>query len=73
VGVLSPPDANHTAVITAAELAAGGELILHIQGDAPHDHEVRLASVQVSAIRDGIRVTQPSSETEGHFHNVTFN
>lgn len=64
---------GHRAVITQAELTAGNGLNLDIQGSASHSHAVQLSGAEVVAIRGGQRVSKPSSSTDAHSHNVTFN
>jgi hypothetical protein len=71
-GVVSA-DPRHSAVITAAQLTAGGALVLDIQGTAEHNHTVELSSDEVVSIRDGRRVQKSSSNTSNHSHSVTFN
>jgi hypothetical protein len=66
-------DHGHRAVITAAELAAGGALILQIRGTADHPHTVPLTADEVVAIRNGQRVGKGSSDEDFHTHTVTFN
>ncbi|HVR69820.1 MAG TPA: hypothetical protein VMT87_03160 [Vicinamibacteria bacterium] len=66
-------DHGHRAVITAAELAAGGALILQIRGTADHPHTVPLTAAEVVAIRNGQRVGKASSDEDFHTHTVTFN
>jgi hypothetical protein len=65
-------DPRHTAVITAAQLAAGGALTLDIQGSAPHNHVVELTAQEVASIRSGQRVDKGSSTDFNHFHLVIF-
>jgi hypothetical protein len=68
----------HTAVITAAQLSAGGGLILDISNGL-HSHTVTLTGAQVMQIATGGRVavissTNPHSDGSGpHDHQVTFN
>ena len=64
---------GHVAVITAAQLTAGGALTLHIQGQASHDHTVDLTAAQIGQIAGNQRVSMLSSTTSGHDHTVTFN
>lgn len=64
---------GHTAVITAAQLAAGGALDLDISGTAGHTHHVQLSGDEVVQVRGGTRVTKTSSTDDGHNHTVTFN
>ena len=71
-GVVSV-DPDHRAVITAAQLADGGALMLDIQGLAGHTHTVALSAEDVAAIRARTRVEKLSSITLGHQHTVIFN
>jgi hypothetical protein len=64
---------GHEAVITAAELAAGGDVRVNIAGTAGHNHVVDLPAQAVREIRDGQAVQKESSSTDGHVHVVTFN
>jgi hypothetical protein len=71
---------GHSAVITGAQLDAGGGLTLDIMGSAPHTHQVILTGAQVVDIRNGQTVTMESTVTDGgpaylgvHSHGVTFN
>jgi hypothetical protein len=66
-------DPRHSAVITAAQLAAGGALVLNIQGTATHNHTVELSADEVLAIRDGRQVQKASSTELLHAHSVVFN
>jgi hypothetical protein len=71
-------DIPHVAVITAAQLSAGGALILDI-GNGLHSHMLNLTSTQVTQIAGGARVSQQSSRdthsdgSDPHSHTVTFN
>ena len=71
-GVVSV-DPDHRAVITAAQLADGGALVLDIQGLASHNHNVALSAEEVATIRAKTRVEKLSSITLGHQHTVIFN
>ncbi len=66
-------DPDHIAVITGAQLAAGGALLVNIMGMASHNHTVSLSASEVVAIRGRTRVTKGSSRTLNHNHEVTFN
>jgi hypothetical protein len=72
VGLVSD-DPRHQAVITSAQLSAGGALTLDIRGSAGHSHIVELSAQEVETIRNGQRVMKQSSTTLGHSHLVTFN
>jgi hypothetical protein len=63
-------DPTHRAEITAAQLSAGGALVLDIKGSAVHSHTVSLSTDEVVAIREKRRVEKNSSTTLSH---VTFN
>jgi hypothetical protein len=64
---------GHTAVITAAQLQAGGALQLDISGEAGHSHIVDLPAPAVQEIREGRAVQTESTSTDAHTHVVTFN
>ena len=64
---------GHSAVITRAQLTAGGELTLDIQGVADHPHTVTLAPSHLTAIAGGQLVTVNSTAEQFHSHVVTFN
>ena len=64
---------GHTAPITAAQLTAGGAIMLDIQGSSNHPHTVSLSANEVSQIAAGTRVTKTSTNNAGHTHEVTFN
>jgi hypothetical protein len=69
----------HIAVITAAQLSAGGERSVNIQGQALHSHTVTLSGPQMMQIAAGCRTSQESSVnphsngTGDHSHAVAFN
>jgi hypothetical protein len=63
---------GHVAVITSAQLRAGGAVALNIQGSASHTHTVELSAAEVMQIRDGQRVSKESSLFR-HAHMITFN
>ncbi len=71
-GVVSS-DPTHTAMITAAQLAAGGALVLDIVGNSSHGHLVQLSADEVVAVREHRHVEKRSSVELGHSHLVTFN
>jgi hypothetical protein len=64
---------GHSAVITAAQLTAGGALQLNIQGAATHAHTVSLSAAEIGSIAANNRVAKDSSTDQGHSHTVTFN
>ena len=70
---------GHRAVITAAQLTAGGDLTLSLGpsvGVVLHSHSVTLTGAEVVSIRDGARVGKRSTladSGDAHDHTVTFN
>ena len=72
VGVISS-NHGHVAIITGAQLTAGGALQLDIQGTATHTHTVVLTAAQVTSIAGGTKVSMESTVDSGHSHTVTFN
>jgi len=65
---------GHQAVITAAQLQAGGAVQLDIAtAEAGHSHIVDLPAQAVQEIRDGKPVQKDSTTTDAHMHTVTFN
>jgi hypothetical protein len=72
VGAISA-NHGHSAVITAAELTAGGALSLDIRGQADHTHTVELSAADIMAIAGGQRVSRTSTTDLAHTHVITFN
>ena len=64
---------GHRAIITAAQLTAGGALELNIQDTGTHGHMLSLDAAEVVNIRNGQRVSKVTSNTNSHTHTVTFN
>jgi hypothetical protein len=66
---------GHTVTVTAAQLSAGGDVTVEIQGTSSHPHQVTLTAAEVRTIRDGRRVSKDTSPSPSgsHFHTVTFN
>jgi hypothetical protein len=64
---------GHSAVITAAQITAGGDLQLNIQGTASHAHTISLTGAQIVSIGGGTKVAIDSTTDSGHSHTVTFN
>lgn len=64
---------GHQAVITAAQLQAGGAVQIDIASSAGHSHMVALPAQAVQEIRDGKPVRTDSTTTDAHMHVVTFN
>lgn len=63
---------GHVALITAAQLGAGGAMELDIRGTSGHGHMVTLEAAEVASIRNRGRVQKVSSGSS-HTHMVTFN
>ena len=63
---------GHTAVITGAQLTAGGAVSLDIAGTAGHSHMVDLPAQAIVDIRSSRKVEKMSTATD-HAHLVTFN
>src|SRR5262245_32756404 len=59
---------RHTAIIGAAQLEAGGALLLDITGTSDHPHTVVLSADDVAQIRNGGRVARVSSNDDRHTH-----
>ena len=66
---------GHTVTITGAQLLAGGEITLDVQGTSSHPHQVTLTAADVRTIRAGTRLSKDTtpSPSGSHFHTVTFN
>ncbi|MDB5104998.1 MAG: hypothetical protein JWP91_2687 [Fibrobacteres bacterium] len=65
--------APHKAVITKAQLSAGGAVTLDIQGAADHGHSLALTAEQVATIKAGTMVMLNSTVTGAHQHMIMFN
>jgi hypothetical protein len=63
---------GHQATITSAQLAAGGPLVLNIQGNADHAHMVELTAADLNQIRGQQSVSKECSSQAAHTHMVTF-
>ena len=74
-GVIGTNHGHSGAVITAAQLTAGGALSLNIEGTAGHPHTVELAAADIAAIASNQRVARESTSDGAppHSHTVTFN
>jgi hypothetical protein len=72
VGTISA-NHGHSAVITSAQLTAGGGISLGIQGTATHPHTVVLTAADITAIAANQKVSRESTTDSGHSHTVTFN
>jgi hypothetical protein len=66
---------GHVAVVTAAQLDAGGALKLEIQGSSIHGHALELSADEVARIRRGeiVSVLSAAGWEDKHDHRVTFN
>jgi hypothetical protein len=66
---------GHRAVVTAAQLAAGGALRIEIKGESIHGHALDLLPDDLARIRRGEAVTVLSAPgwEDKHDHRVTFN
>ncbi len=84
-GVISA-NHGHTAVVTRAQLQAGGGVSLSIRGEADHDHSLDMTADQVHQVAAGSKISSTSTvgttqESDGyggystysHSHVVTFN
>lgn len=76
--VFSNHPAPHKAVITRAQLDAGGEITLDIQGSSDHPHSLMLNADQVAAIKAGEHAMTSSTSNASpggasHAHVVMFN
>ena len=66
-------DTPHKAVITKAQLDAGGGITLDIQGAAPHTHTLTLSADEMATIKAGNHVMGTTTTTEKHSHTVMLN
>ena len=64
---------GHQAVITAAQLSAGGALTLDITGTSDHPHSLSLTAAEVGQIAAGQRLEKDCTVVFSHTHRVTFN
>jgi len=64
---------GHRALITAAQLTAGGALEINIESTGTHGHMLTLDPSDILNIRNGQRVSKTTSSTNSHTHTVTFN
>lgn len=67
---------GHQAIVTKAQIDAGGAVTLHIQHNAGHDHTVSLTAEQMAQLKGGGMVTVESSTSSDasnpHTHSVMF-
>lgn len=81
LGVVSA-NHGHIARVTQAQITAGNDVLLDINGSADHSHTVVLIANDLMQIGNGVRVSRSSSqftedplypEVGSHSHQVTFN
>lgn len=72
-GVIGSNHGHSGAVVTAAQLASPGTIVLDIRGSSDHPHTVTLTAAEVSSIAANQRVSTESTSDAGHSHTVTFN
>ena len=63
---------GHSAVITAAQLSAGGAIMLDIHGSADHPHTVSLSQTDMSTLKSRQPVSTTSTTDNSHSHTVAF-
>lgn len=71
VGTISS-NHGHAAVVTAAQIGAGGGLELDIRGTSSHSHMLTLSASELASIRGGALLVKDCSGGS-HSHTVTFN
>ena len=64
---------GHTAVVTAQQLAAGGQITLDIRGSADHSHSLEITDDNMRRLQRRERVEVDSTLQNGHRHRVNFN
>lgn len=67
---------GHTVFITAAQMMAGNQVQLTLQGSSgvpEHTHTLQLTAAEVVSISNGARIAKLSSNADAHDHTVTFN
>jgi hypothetical protein len=63
---------GHVAVITGAQITAGGAVSLNIQGTATHNHTVAVSQADLATLKSRQTVTSTSSTDASHSHTITF-
>jgi hypothetical protein len=65
----------HSAVVTKAQIDAGGDVTLDIQGAANHNHTVSLPAANMATLKakGHVMVTSSDGGTETHSHIIMFN
>jgi len=64
---------GHVAIVTGAQIRAGNAVTLNIRGTADHTHLVDLDANDLGRIAARQQVVRRTSNTNSHFHEVTFN
>lgn len=64
---------GHKAVVTKAQLDAGGAVTLDIKGSADHTHSVELTADEMATLKKGGHVMKSCSTASSHSHSVMFN
>ena len=67
---------DHVAFVSSAQINAGNNVEVDIEGSADHGHTINLTGAELTQIGNGQRVVKTStiSQVQGtHSHNVTFN
>jgi hypothetical protein len=64
----------HKAVLTKAQIDAGGAVTLHIQGLSGHDHVLELTADDFATLKKSgmITVNSAAGGSDGHTHSVMF-
>ena len=63
---------GHVAVITGAQITAGGAVSLNIQGMATHNHTVAVSQTDLATLKSRQTVTSSSSTDSNHSHTIAF-
>ena len=63
---------GHEAILTSAEFAATGGVMLNIQGQADHPHMLELTEAELDSIENGENVSKITTTAQAHTHTVTF-
>jgi hypothetical protein len=63
---------GHLATIKAADITAGKDIALDIQGMASHPHTVQISQADLQMLKNRQPITKESTNNNGHMHSVTF-
>ncbi len=63
---------GHIATIQGAQITAGAQVSLNIQGQATHPHTVVVTAANLTTLKNRQAVTITSSTDNAHSHDVTF-